>query len=167
MLPKYIVIPNSAMVYRNFWNNVCHTIRQLVAIIVTTGCILIYKAIHTHTQHTLWTDHSCIVPVTTVVDTTPHVTAIHKVWLISSAAHFIQEDWSSPRTKDAIVVCISDCYSICKLSNIYACSCMTTTHTIMFCCFNYTVTTSLVCVFQDMTSYEGSMAQMMHMTMMI
>ena len=47
------------------------------------------------------------------------------------AVHIIQEDLSSPRAKDAIVVCMSDCYCICKLCNIHTfCCCMTTKNTI-------------------------------------
>ena len=55
--------------------------------------------------------------MTTVVDTNSIVTAVSKVCLIPYAVHIIQEDRSSPRAKNAIVVCISNRYSICKECN--------------------------------------------------
>ena len=85
---------------------------------------------HIHTQHAFWTDHPCIFTVMTAADTNPPVTAISKACFISTAAHIIQEDISSPRVKDASVVCISDCYSICKLCNLHVCTCISTTNTI-------------------------------------
>ena len=52
--------------------------------------------------------------VNTIMDTNFSVSTIIKICLISSAAHIIQEDKSSSRTKD---VPISDCYCFCKLCN--------------------------------------------------
>ena len=62
---------------------------------------------------TLWTDHSSIFIVITVVDTNSSVCATTQDCLISTAAHIVQEDGSSSRRKGAIVVLISDCYCIC------------------------------------------------------
>ena len=53
--------------------------------------------------------------MTTVVDTNSIVRAIIQDCLIPAAAYIIQEDISSSRTKDAIVVCRRECYCICKL----------------------------------------------------
>ena len=88
--------------------------------------------IHVHVAKwhncTLLANHSCIFPVRTVMDTNSIVRTIIKVCLIPSAVHIIQEDWSTSRTKDAIVVLSGDCYCICKrLRNLVA----------VFCCFNY------------------------------
>ena len=49
------------------------------------------------------------------MDTNSPVSAIIKVCLIPSAAHIIQEDSSNSTTKDAIIVCRSECYCIYKL----------------------------------------------------
>ena len=53
----------------------------------------------------------------TVVDTNSSVRAIIKVGLISSAAHIIQEDRSSSRSKDTIIVHLIECYGVCRWHN--------------------------------------------------
>ena len=63
---------------------------------------------------TLLTDHSCIFTVTTVVDPNSIVGATTDICLIPSAVHIIQEDRSSSRSKETIVVNLSECYCICK-----------------------------------------------------
>ena len=62
---------------------------------------------------TLWTDHSSIFIVITVVSANPIMSATTQDCLIPAAAHIVQEDGSSSRRKGAIVVLISDCYCIC------------------------------------------------------
>ena len=47
----------------------------------------------------LGTDHSCIFKMKAVMDANPIVRAVIKGCLISSAAHFIQEDGSKSRAK--------------------------------------------------------------------
>ena len=61
----------------------------------------------------LWTDHSCIFIMMTVVVTNSTVSAIIQVCLISSAVNLIQEDGSNSRTKDPAIHI--NCYCICKL----------------------------------------------------
>ena len=73
---------------------------------------------HTHIYYTLWTNHSCIFKVITAVYIKFNkwvARATEKVCLIPTTAHISQPDWSSSRTKDAIVVHTSECYCICKL----------------------------------------------------
>jgi len=58
--------------------------------------------IRVHTTATLWTNHSCILKMKTVMDANPTVRAVSQVSLISSAGDFIQEDGSISRIKDDI-----------------------------------------------------------------
>ena len=80
----------------------------------TYNLAIIKNHIDTHIHCTLWTYHSCIFTVITVVSTNSIMSAITQDCLISTAVHIIQENGSSSRTKDAIVVCTSDCYCNCN-----------------------------------------------------
>lgn len=77
-----------------------------------------WNHMHTPIYYTLWTNHSCIFKVITAVDIKFNkwvARATEKGFLIPTTAHISQPDWSSSRTKDAIVVHTSECYCICKL----------------------------------------------------
>ena len=82
-----------------FWTPLKHTTNS-------TNNIMIWYSIwqcleqNERTFTSLWTDHSGILTIKAVVDTKSIVRAIHKVCLIPSAAHIIQEDISSSMTKD-------------------------------------------------------------------
>ena len=66
-----------------------------------------------HIHYTLWTNHSCINRMNTVLANNYTAKAVKKVCLISYAIHIVQEDRSSSNSKNAIPNI--DCYCICKL----------------------------------------------------
>ena len=61
---------------------------------------------------TWFTDHSCIFPMTTVVDTDSIVRAIIEAGLTPCTTHIIQKDWSNSRVKN--VADNIDLYCICN-----------------------------------------------------
>jgi len=66
-----------------------------------------------HTVATLWTNHSCILKMKTVMDANPSVRTVSQARLISSAGHFIQKDGSISRPHiDECCIC-----KVCKESN--------------------------------------------------
>ena len=80
--------------------------------------------VQTIQNYTLWTDHSCVLPVITVMDTNSIVSALKKVRLIPSAAHIIQEDRSRIMMNASTN---SNCCCVCKVYQ-HAFSNTTVTH---------------------------------------